>query len=42
MMAVNFLMLLFMGLGKKEATVHSLELLFQHPMNQEKLLILSV
>jgi len=27
MMTVNFLLLLFMGLGRKGATVHSLELL---------------
>jgi hypothetical protein len=36
MMAVNFLLLIFMGLGRKEPTVHSPELLFLHPMNQEK------
>jgi hypothetical protein len=35
-MAVNFLLLLFMGLGRKETAAHSLGLLFLHPMKQEK------
>jgi hypothetical protein len=41
MVAVKLLLLLFMGLGRKEANVHSLELLVLHPMKQEKQLMLS-
>jgi hypothetical protein len=32
----KFLAAVFYGFSRKEATVHSLELLFLHPMNQEK------